>query len=243
MKTAVFIMNILIAVAGYAWDYDQYREDLGYYYAEKQYANSGFKCFDPQYVLRIEKYNRDNRYYYNRGERYYYNRYDRYVVRDDGRYIAQGDSRYIDRDIVAQPVKENKYKRNEYYQKAPRYAEPVPAVSAVNKYDMETGWIKFVVQPEDATVMVDTKYIGLAKKYNGFPEQYVSLIGTRKVILRAKGYKEAVFLVNVDRESRTVVECKLDPVKEDAKQDSTNVVEQKTEDVPDLEGNIAYRLK
>ena len=243
MKTAIFIISALMAVTGYAWDYDQYREDLGYYYAEKQYANSGFKCFDPKYVWRVERYNEADRYYYNRGDRCYYNRSDRYYYdrgdryyynRDDTRYIAQGDSRYIDRDIIVQPVKENKYRRNEFYQKAPRYAEPIPVVSAINKSDMETGWIKFTVQPEDADILVDTKYIGQAKKYNGYPEQYVSLIGTRKVILRAKGYKEAIFLVNVDRESRTIVECKLDPTAVDEKYDDT---------VPDLEGNIVLRLK
>ena len=238
MKTTIFIIcigTLLFVSSVFAWDYDQYLEDLGYYYAEKQYANSGFKCFDPKYVWRVERYNQADRYYYNRSDRYYYDRGNRYYYnRDDTRYIAQGDSRYIDRDIIVQPVKENKYRRNEFYQKAPRYAEPIPVVSAINKSDMETGWIKFTVQPEDADILVDTKYIGQAKKYNGYPEQYVSLIGTRKVILRAKGYKEAIFLVNVDRESRTIVECKLDP---------TAVEERYDDSVPDLEGNIVLRLK
>ena len=47
-------------------------------------------------------------------------------------------------------------------------------------------------------------------------------------------YCPVIFLVNVDRESRTIVECKLDPTAVDEKHDDT---------VPDLEGNIVLRLK
>lgn len=243
MKTAVMLVVSMIvmvlSVQAQDWNYDQYRTDLGYYYAEQQYANSGFKtqlplmCYNQGYYNNQRYYNNQcNGYGYNR---YVYNRYGYNGYNNQANWYNRGGNRYIARDDLAQPVKENKFKRNEYYQKSPRYAEPVPVVSSVNKYEMETGWIKFTVVPETATVTVDTKYIGEAKKYNGYPAQYVSLIGTRKVTIKAPGYKEAIFLVGVERESRTMVECKLDLADPNTQPNP--------EEIPDIEGNVALRIK
>lgn len=225
MKKIIIALILMSQVSFvFAWNYEQYRKDLGYYYAERQYANSGYKTQVPTPIPRIR---RSSRY-----------RDDYYRYEDRNRY------RYDDRDIwweyqdAVTPVKENKYQRNEYYKKSPRYSEPIPIVSSINKYEMETGWIKFEVTPETANVFVDEKYIGLAKKYNGYPEQYVSLIGTRKIVIRSPGYKEAIFLTGVETECRTLIQVDLEI---DPNWDESSG--RKKEPIPDIEGNVALRIK
>lgn len=67
------------------------------------------------------------------------------------------------------------------YVSAPRASAYVPAPRAV-------AWIKTDIEPDEARVYLDGRYIGTADDYDGWPRKLCVAAGTHRLTFRLRGY-------------------------------------------------------
>lgn len=59
-----------------------------------------------------------------------------------------------------------------------------------------SAWIKTDVEPDEARVYVDGRYVGTADDYDGFPRKLRVAPGTHRVTFRLRGYAPYSVVVN-----------------------------------------------
>jgi hypothetical protein len=76
------------------------------------------------------------------------------------------------------------------------YSEPVYTVSARRCVSCRSAWIKTDVEPDEARVYLDGRYVGTADDYDGWPRKLRVSAGSHRLTFRLRGHVPYSVVVN-----------------------------------------------